>query len=172
MSHRGAGDEEVVMTQQIPARDHPVAVEPVLGTPTPQATRGKQRRRHMAPFWRHFLQMLAVMVAGAIGTGAVFLSVVGLKTWGEVTTAYPTQALLAMAGGMTAPMVAWMMYRGMGRRNSLEMAAAMVLPVIPFLGLVWLGVTRSAACSAYCAVMVVAMLALMLYRRAEYSKEM
>jgi hypothetical protein len=113
--------------------------------------------------------MLAAMAVGMIATGAVFLSVVGLKTWEQVTVQYPTQALLAMAAGMTVPMVAWMLYRGMGWRNSVEMAAVMVLPVIPFLCLVWFNVTKSAPCGAYCAISAVAMLALMRYRKEEYS---
>jgi len=73
---------------------------------------------------------------------------------------------------MTLPMVAWMLYRGMGWKNAVEMAAVMILPVIPFLCLVWFGVTKSAQCGAYCAVTVLAMLALMGYRRREYSMEM
>jgi flagellar biosynthetic protein FliP len=129
-------------------------------------------RGRLSPFWRHFLEMLAAMVVGMIATGAIFLSVVGVKTWEEVTTSYPTQALLAMAVGMTTPMVAWMLYRGMGRRNSYEMAAAMVLPVIPFLCLVWFHVTDGAQCGAYCLVTVLAMLALMRYRKSEYSMQM
>jgi hypothetical protein len=115
----------------------------------------------LSPFWRHFLEMLGAMVVGMIATGAIFVSVVGVKSWDEVTIQYPTQALLAMAVGMTLPMVAWMRYRGMSWRNSAEMSAAMVLPVIPFLCLVWFGVTESAQCGAYCAVMVVTMYALM-----------
>jgi len=129
-------------------------------------------RRHVSPFWRHFLEMAGVMVTGMLATGAIFLSVVGLKTWNEITIVYPTQALVAMAVGMTVPMVAWMLYRGMGRRNSYEMALAMVLPVFPFLCLVWFNITESAQCAAYCAVTVVAMLALMRYRRSEYSMAM
>lgn len=127
------------------------------------------KRRHLYPFWSHFLQMLGVMLVGMVATGAVFLGSVGLTTWDEVTLRYPTQALLGMAAGMTLPMVAWMLYRGMGWRNSSEMAAVMVLPVIPFLCLVWFGVTQSAMCGAYCAVTVVAMLALMALRRSVYS---
>ena len=107
-------------------------------------------KRHLPTFWRHFLEMLAAMAVGMIATGAIFLSAVGLKTWDQVTLQYPTQALLAMAAGMTIPMVAWMLFRGMGRRNSAEMAAAMVLPVVPFLWLVWFHVTNSAQCGAYC----------------------
>jgi hypothetical protein len=130
------------------------------------------RKPHLPAFWRHFLQMLAAMAVGMIATGAIFLSVVGLKTWDQVIVQYPAQALLAMAAGMTIPMVAWMLFRGMGRRNSAEMAAATVLPVVPFLCLVWFGVTNSAPCGAYCVVMIVAMLGLMLYRRDEYSMKM
>jgi NhaP-type Na+/H+ or K+/H+ antiporter len=133
---------------------------------------GAHHKRHLPAFWRHFLEMLAAMAAGMIATVAIFLSAVGLKTWDQVTVQYPTQALLAMAAGMTIPMVAWMLFRGMGRRNSYEMAAAMVLPVVPFLCLVWFDVTNSAQCAAYCVVMIVAMLGLMLYRRDEYSMTM
>jgi hypothetical protein len=125
------------------------------------------RGQHDA-FWPHFLQMLAAMMIGMIVAGAIFLSVVGLKTWGEVTIQYPSQALLAMAAGMTIPMVGWMAYRGMGWRHSAEMAVAMVLPVLPFLCLVWLDVTKSALCGPYCMVTVAAMLGLMSYRRAHY----
>ena len=89
-----------------------------------------------------------------------------------MTTQYPTQALLAMATGMTIPMVAWMLYRGMGRKNAYEMAAAMVLPVLPFLCLVWFHVTKSAQCGGYCAATILAMLALMAYRRDLYSMRM
>jgi hypothetical protein len=133
------------------------------------ASAGPRDGRRLSPFWRHFLEMLGAMAAGMLVTGVIFVFVVGLKSWDEVTSEYPTQALLAMAAGMTIPMVAWMLYRGMGRKNSYEMAAAMILPVVPFLCLVWFNITPSAACGAYCGVTVVAMLALMRYRRSEYS---
>jgi hypothetical protein len=126
-------------------------------------------KRHLPAFWRHFLEMFAAMAVGMIATSVIFLSVVGLKTWDQVTLQYPAQALLAMAAGMTIPMVAWMLFRGMGPRNSYEMAAAMVLPAIPFLCLVWFHVTKSAQCGAYCALTIVAMLGLMFYRRSQYS---
>jgi hypothetical protein len=126
-------------------------------------------KHHLSPFWRHFLQMLAVMMGGMIVSAAVLLTIVGLKTWEEVTTQYGTQALIVMAVGMTVPMAAWMLYRGMGRKNTYEMAAVMVIPVIPFLCLFWFGITKSAQCGPYCAVTIAAMLALMFYRRREYS---
>jgi hypothetical protein len=129
-------------------------------------------KRHLSLFWLHFLQMLAAMAVGMIATGAIFLTAVGLKTWDEVTLQYPTQVLLAMAAGMTVPMAAWMLHRGMGWKNTREMSLAMVLPVIPFLCLVWFGVTESGQCGPYCLSTVVAMLALMRYRRSEYSAPM
>jgi hypothetical protein len=140
--------------------DHPISVH------YPPEDR---RKRHLPAFWRHFLEMLAAMVVGMIATGAIFLSVVGLNTWDQVLLRYPTQALLAMAAGMTFPMVAWMLFRGMGARSSAEMTAVMVLPVIPFLCLVWFHVTKSAWCGPYCAVTIMAMLGLMYYRRSQYS---
>jgi len=133
------------------------------------STNSHGRRRRLSPFWRHFWQMFASMAAGMILTGAIFLSVVGLKTWDEVTTQYPTQSLVAMAVGMTVPMAAWMLYRDMGWRNTSEMSAVMLLAVVPFLCLVWFDVTKSGQCAAYCLLTVVAMLGLMRYRHAEYA---
>jgi hypothetical protein len=130
------------------------------------------RKHHLAPFWRHFLQMLAVMMIGMFVGAAVLVTVEGAKTWDEVTTEYGTQALVVMAVSMTVPMTAWMLSRGMGSRNAYEMAAVMVLPVVPLLCLYWFDVTKSAQCGAYCALSVAAMLALMFYRRTEYSTSM
>jgi predicted anti-sigma-YlaC factor YlaD len=149
-----------------PVHTYPAVLAPDSSRAAPAAT----RRRWLPPFWRHFVEMLAAMAVGMMATCAAFLSVVGLKTWDEVTTQYPTQALLAMAVGMTVPMAVWMAYRRMGQRNIYEMSAAMVLPVVPFLCLVWFNVTDGALCGAYCALTVAAMLALMGYRRQEYAR--
>ncbi len=125
--------------------------------------------RHVAPFWRHFLEMLAVMVAGMIAAGYIVVRAVGLTSWDAATFQYPTQCLLAMAVGMSVPMMVWMRLRGMGTRSSYEMAAAMILPVIPFLCLVWFNVTEGAQCGAYCIASVVVMFALMRFRPTEYA---
>src|SRR3954447_16425804 len=130
---------------------------------------GLKHGRRLGPFWKHFWQMIAAMTVGMLATGAIFLSVVGVKTWDEVTAQYPTQALLAMAVGMTLPMAAWMLYSGMSPRNTSEMSAVMLLTVVPFLCLVWVGATPTAQCAAYCLLSVLGMLALMRYRYAEYA---
>ncbi|HEX6208036.1 MAG TPA: hypothetical protein VF058_06700, partial [Actinomycetota bacterium] len=81
---------------------------------------------------------------------------------------YPAQALLVVAVGMSVPMIPWMRFRGHSTRSSYEMAAAMAVPVIPFVCLALFGVVEGAQCGLYCASGFVAMLGLMLYRRAEY----
>lgn len=65
-----------------------------------------------------------------------------------------------------------MIYKGMGCRNHAEMAAAMVLPVLPFLDLVWFGITPSAQCGGYCLASIAAMYLLMRIRRGEYTRSM
>jgi hypothetical protein len=158
------------MAQPRAATQARAAVEPAQ-QPDPPRARPPQlaHQRHLWPFWRHFLQLLAAMAVGTIATGSSFASVIGLKAYAQVTVLYPTQILLAMAAGMSIPVVAWMLYRGMGRRNAAELAAAIVLPVLPFLLLVWLGVTSSAQYWGYRATTVVAVLVLMGYRRSTYS---
>jgi hypothetical protein len=156
-----------------PTRARAAVVEPAQQMDPPQARPPEVgHKRRLSPFWRHFPEMLAAMAVGMIATGAIFVSITGLKTWDEVTVQYPTQVLLAMAAGMSIPMVAWMLVRGMGRRNAYEMAAAMVLPVLPFLCLVWFDVTKGAQCGPYCLTTIVAMLVLMRYRRSTYSMAM
>ncbi len=129
------------------------------------------RRPHLSRFWRHFIEMFAVMVAGMIVAAGIFLTIVGM-TWDEATLKHPLASLLVIAAGMTVPMVVWMLHRGMGVKNSAEMSAAMLVPVVPFLCLVWFDVTKSAQCGGYCILAIVAMVGLMLHRRSEYSMEM
>jgi hypothetical protein len=140
-------------------------------TPKAPTVRSGGRAPHRAHlgshFWRHFAEMFGVMVAGMIASAAIFLTIVQM-TWDEATREHPMASLLVIAAGMTIPMAAWMLSRGMGRRNTSEMAAVMALPAIPFLCLVWFGVTESALCGPYCILAIVGMLTLMLYRRSAY----
>lgn len=127
-------------------------------------------------FARHYGEMAAVMAVGMIAAAALYMTIVNLlvepTTWEEALIRYPVQSLLVVALGMSLPMVAWMRRRGHSRRSSWEMAAVMALPVVPFACLAWFGVVEGAQCGLYCAVGFVAMLALMLYRRADYTGTM
>lgn len=122
---------------------------------------------HRSHFWRHFEEMVVAMVIGMLAGAAVFLTIVRM-TWDQALLRYPVQCLLVMSFSMTVPMVAWMRHRGHGWRSSSEMAAAMIVPVIPFICLAALHVIKGAPCGLYCALTVPAMLAVMLYRRSEY----
>jgi uncharacterized membrane protein YdjX (TVP38/TMEM64 family) len=126
-------------------------------------------------FWRHFLEMTVAMFIG-MGVGAVLFKYL-LAAFGTTITEarlqYPELTVLVMGFNMTVPMVAWMRHRGHGWRNSAEMAAAMLVPAIPCIVLLRADVIVFAAvCGVYCASMMAAMLALMLYRRSEYSMQM
>ena len=108
------------------------------------------------------------MAIGMFVGVAIYLTAIGM-TFDQALIRHPSATLIVVAISMTVPMVAWMRHRGHGWRSCGEMAAAMVIPAIPFLCLVWFNITESPLCGAYCAVSVAAMLALMLYRRSEYS---
>lgn len=143
---------------------------------TQQEPHSKDAQRHhhrderrLSPFWRHFLEMAAVMLVGMFAAAAILVAASDLGSWDLVTSEHPTLALLRMAAGMSLPMTAWMLIRGMGRRTSYELAVAMVVPAVPFLCLVWLGITDSALCGPYCVLSFVAMYGLMRYRRDAYA---
>ena len=124
-------------------------------------------------FWRHFLEMTVVMLIGMFAAAFVFmipLNVVvdGEITWKQALVDYPAHALLAVAIGMSVPMIPWMRHRGHSRRSAYEMAVVMAVLVIPFVCLALFNVVRGADCGLYCLIGFVAMLALMLYRREQY----
>jgi hypothetical protein len=111
------------------------------------------------------------MWIGMVVGGVLFRAVLAAfgATITEVRVQYPALAVLVMGVNMTVPMVAWMRHRGHGWRSSAEMAAAMLAPAIPVIVLLRSEVIGFAAvCGLYCAVMMVAMLVLMLYRRSAY----
>jgi hypothetical protein len=132
--------------------------------PTPAV----QHRLRISPFWRHFLEMFAAMWGGMAVGMPVYFGITGVSS----SLQHPAQFLVAMALSMTVPMVGWMLFRGHGWRNSTEMAAAMLVPAIPFLILGSLGAISGRASCPYMMLSTLAMLGLMFYRRDVYSKPM
>ncbi len=124
----------------------------------------------ISPFWRHFLEMFAAMMIGMMTGMPVFLAITGLSSTAQAGRLYPWQSVLSMGLSMTVPMVAWMLFRGHGRRNSAEMGAAMFVPAVPFIILCSLHVLPGGTANGiYMVVSTLAMLGLMVYRRAVYS---
>jgi hypothetical protein len=131
-----------------------------------------RRRVRISPFWQHFLEMFAAMGVGMAVGVRVFLAIAGPSSYRQALLLYPVPSLSAMALSMALPMVAWMLFRGHGWRNSAEMAAAMLVPAIPFIFLAWLHVIDGTACCAYMPLSTLAMLGVMFYRRDVYSMPM
>jgi hypothetical protein len=137
--------------------------------PTSVAVRRKLR---IPPFWLHFVEMFAAMWVGMAAGVRVYLTITGLSSYAQGLRLHPVPSVSAMAISMAVPMAAWMLFRGHGWRNSAEMAAAMIVPAIPFVILAWLDVISGTACRAYMPLSIVAMIGLMVYRRKVYSMPM
>ena len=132
-----------------------------------------RRKVRIPPFWQHFLEMFAAMWIGMVAGAPMFLAITGLSSTRQASHLYPAQWVASMGLSMTVPMVAWMLLRGHGWRNSAEMAAAMLVPAVPFIVLCSLHVlTGGAASCAYMMLSTLAMLGLMAYRRDVYSMPM
>jgi hypothetical protein len=143
-----------------------------IGTAHPKLVAVKRKVR-ISPFRRHFLEMFADKWADMVAAApVVLLTTHGLSSTSQALRLYPWPSVLSMGLSMAVPMVAWMLVRGHGWRNSAEMAAAMVVPAIPFVCLAGLHVISGTACRAYMPLSIVAMIGLMVYRRAAYSMPM
>jgi hypothetical protein len=124
-------------------------------------------------FVRHYVEMVIAMFAGMFVLGGALL--VLLATFGVDVgrrSEEPELLLLGMALTMSAPMVAWMRYRGHAWAPAWEMTAAMFLPSVAAIALLWaravedIGTLMVIQHSA----MGPAMLAVMLLRLDEYTR--
>jgi hypothetical protein len=121
-------------------------------------------------FARHYVEMVIVMFAGmaVLGVPAGWLFAALGTSWSRLS---PALMLFAMAVTMTAPMVAWMRFRGHGWRPTNEMSAAMLVPAFVAMAMVGVGVTGGTGVLMVFehVAMLAAMLVTMLLRRDEYS---
>lgn len=117
---------------------------------------------------RHYLEMVAAMVVGMLVLGAAVRGVLAIAGT-ELPAEYEELPALEMAVEMAAAMVIWMRFRGHGWPSTLEMAGAMIAPVIALMPLVWLGVIDGEMLLILeHVVMLPLMYVVMLRRRAEY----
>src|SRR5919197_347294 len=91
------------------------------------------RHRRIAGFGHfvlHFFEMCMPMCIGwAVGDLAYFAVADALGS-SDPFRDWPELSLAIVTFNMTAPMTAWMRFRGMARRPTAEMAAAMVVPML------------------------------------------
>jgi hypothetical protein len=124
-------------------------------------------------FIRHYVEMVIAMFAGMFvlgGAAAAVLGLVGIDV-GDWEDDAPALLLLGMAFVMTVPMVAWMRYRRHGWAPAGEMAAAMFVPSLAAILLLWIGAVEGshAPLMIQHIGMFPAMLAVMLLRLDEYT---
>jgi hypothetical protein len=98
------------------------------------------RRRQTGHFLRHYLEMCAPMCIGfAVGDLAYFW-VAAQFGYSKPFSELPELSVAVVTFTMTVPMVAWMLFRGMPRRETAEMAAVMPILAIALLTLGWFAV--------------------------------
>ena len=131
------------------------------------------RNRPVLNFARHYAEMVVAMLLGMFVLGlalVALLELVGIEASDWDATA-PALYLFSMVVTMTVPMVWWMRHRGHRWGLAVEMTAAMVLPALAAIGLLWAGVeTNVHTLMGYeHTAMFTAMFAAMLLRRHEYT---
>jgi hypothetical protein len=124
-------------------------------------------------FLWHYVEMVIAMYAGMAIIG---LSLQGLLSAMEIETAtweqtVPALLLLEMAVIMTAPMMAWMRFRGHSWRASWEMGASMFVPTFGAIALLATGIVTDyhSLMGIEHLAMFPSMLAAMLLRPEEYA---
>ncbi|MEU6778196.1 hypothetical protein ABZ912_03260 [Nonomuraea angiospora] len=122
--------------------------------------------RRWGRFALHYLEMIVAMFVGMFALG-MLQSALGLSLSHEQQ---PELAYLVMAVNMSIGMAAWMRIRGHGWASTLEMCAAMFVPVVPLFPLLWLGTIDAGIMMTVAHVaMLPLMLAAMLRRLDEYA---
>jgi hypothetical protein len=113
------------------------AIEPSAAV-TPAST--TRRSRRTAHFLRHYFEMCAPMCIGFAVGDLIYFWAAEQQGYSEPFRQLPELSVLAVTLTMTAPMAAWMLFRGMPRRATAEMSAVMPLLAIVLLALGWLAI--------------------------------
>lgn len=124
-----------------------------------------RRRAQFVRFGLHYVEMCVAMCVGFAIGDTIFFALAGLAGHSKPFSELPVVSVLVVTVSMTAPMTAWMLYRGMPRRIVAEMSAAMPVLAIALLCPGWIGaIPMSAMAPAEHGLMMPAMLVPMLLR--------
>ena len=83
--------------------------------------------RQVVRFAAHFLEMCIPMCIGFAVGDLVYFWIAGGLSYSEPFSELPELSVVVVGFNMTAPMAAWMLFRGMPRRAVVEMSAGMVV---------------------------------------------
>jgi hypothetical protein len=108
----------------------------------------------------------AMCMGGVILNGLVFVAGPALLGYSDLRQEATELALLVIAFNYALPMAAWMRFRGMAWRPTLEMSGATIGLAVVMIGLDWLDVVQQNSvrgwvfgfCGPACVVMVIVML--------------
>ena len=130
----------------------------------------KARRHSRIHLLKHLGEMTVVMMLGMAVLGMpseTAFDAAGVD-YDRIELEWPTVPALVMAFNMSVPMVLWMRRRGHSWSYTLEMAAAMFIPVLALTPVLWLGLISGDGLSVIQhAVMIPSMIVVMLRRRRE-----
>jgi hypothetical protein len=90
-------------------------------------------------FALHFAEMCAPMCIGFAVGDLLYFWLASLAGYSEPFSELPYLSVVVVTVSMTAPMTAWMLYRGTPHREVAEMSAAMPIVAIVLVGLSLLG---------------------------------
>jgi deazaflavin-dependent oxidoreductase (nitroreductase family) len=123
------------------------------------------------PFLRHLVEMIVAMLIGMAALGAVVS--LGFALLGHSNLLhYAGLRGLLMSAYMTVGMAVWMRHRGHGWSSVGEMAAAMFVPYLALIGpFVGGSIPADQFLGAMHVLMLPCMIAVMLHRREEYSRD-
>jgi hypothetical protein len=83
--------------------------------------------RRVAHFVVHFFEMCIPMCVGFMVGDAIYFAVAAGFGYPDPFADLPVLSVVVVTFSMTAPMVGWMLFRGMGRPAVMEMGASMVV---------------------------------------------
>jgi hypothetical protein len=99
----------------------------------------KSRSSEIGHFVLHYFEMCVPMCVGFALGDLVYFWAAGRFGYSHPFEDLPELSVLVVTLSMTAPMTAWMLFRKMPRRPTVEMSAAMPVLALALLVLGWLG---------------------------------
>jgi hypothetical protein len=126
--------------------------------------------RALGRFVLHYVEMCAVMCLGALALSVLFFGAAGLLGYTDMPQQYPELSVLVIAINLSLPMAAWMRFRGMDWRPTLEMAGSTMVVGLLLIAAYWLGIVpESSLIEVQTSLACPVMLAVMLFRFRLYS---
>jgi deazaflavin-dependent oxidoreductase (nitroreductase family) len=121
-------------------------------------------------FTLHLVEMCMVMCAGAMALSVLFFGAAGLLGYSDLLETAPELSVMVIAVNLSVPMAAWMRFRGMAWRPTMEMSGSTMVVGLMLIGAYWLDlVAKGRLVEIQTAVACPLMLGVMLFRPRLYA---